>query len=101
VTERSWVLVLKTASCVKNRVRLHTIQQKWWDPFLDPAYAGALVHRVALLIFGKTLLVRASSKELLGLVLFFFFGQCIAEHMCPEKGRGSPNPHKKYMAIHK
>jgi len=29
---------------------------KWWDPFPDPAYAGALVHRVALLtsrIWGK------------------------------------------------
>jgi len=32
----------------KNRVRLRTIHQKWWDPFPDPAYAGALVHRVAL-----------------------------------------------------
>jgi len=49
VTELSRVQVLETVSCVKNRVRLHTIHQKWWDPFPDPAYAGALVHRVALL----------------------------------------------------
>jgi hypothetical protein len=45
-------------------------------------------------------LVRASSKELLGLVLLIF-GQGIGEHMCPGKGRGSPNSHKKYMAYHK
>jgi len=34
----------------KKQGRLRTIYQKWWDPFPDPAYAGALVHRVALFI---------------------------------------------------
>jgi len=33
----------------KNRVSLRTIHQKWWDPFPDPACAGALVHRASLL----------------------------------------------------
>jgi hypothetical protein len=35
------------ASCVKNGQ--DCVQYtKWWDPLPDPAYAGALVHRVAL-----------------------------------------------------
>jgi hypothetical protein len=28
---------------------LHFLSRQWWDPFLDPTYAGASVHRVALL----------------------------------------------------
>jgi hypothetical protein len=40
VTERSWIQVLETTSCVKNRVQF----TKWWDPdpFPNPAFAGAL-----------------------------------------------------------
>jgi len=41
--------VLETTSCVKNRVRLRPIHQKWWNSFPDPAYTVALVHRVTLL----------------------------------------------------
>jgi len=26
----------------------HDQYNKWWDPFPDPSYAGALVHQVAL-----------------------------------------------------
>jgi len=44
---------------------------KWWDPFLDPANAGASVHRVALYVnFGTT---RYYSIQYVGLLLVISF----------------------------
>jgi len=57
VTGRLLVQVLDTAS-------------KWWGPFPDPAYAGALVHQVALIrrVFG---ILEKLSKKLLGMIWKF------------------------------
>lgn len=42
------IQVLETVSCVRNIVRMRTIHQNNETPFIDPAYAGALVHRAVL-----------------------------------------------------
>jgi len=52
VIVRSRVQVLETTSCVKNRIRLLTIHQKWWNPFPGPAYAGDL-RSVRFEVFGR------------------------------------------------
>jgi len=44
---------LKIASCVRKQGKVACNIPKSWDPFPDPAYAGALVHRAALFILGK------------------------------------------------
>jgi hypothetical protein len=50
------VQVLETASCVKKRVRL-VQYTKWWDPFPDPAYAGALCTGLPFLMANVSMLI--------------------------------------------
>jgi len=49
VTERSRVQVLETVSCVKTGQGCVQYTKNGRDPFPEPVYAEALVHRTALL----------------------------------------------------